>query len=709
MFAGWSTAERFRDMMNFERGAGVYDILFNASNLIGAYNDPDLGTCIDFDGAKGTQTEATTAQTVVLAAPLTLSAWVRPNFTNGTGNQAWAKIVCKPVNVTVSTDPYIYWSLGTDNSSPAKFVMQVSSGVAGSIITATGTTGITANQLYHVAGSYDGATVSIYVDGVLEGTTATTLVVGNSNNPTLFGSFCTFSTSSDTWKGVIADVRLYDIDVGPERIWQMYDPLSRWDLYRPEWQRRTFGGSTVVAAVSGPPFIQQQPLPQRTLNPLGTFSTDPSGYIAAAPVNLTWLQGGGYVNPKTVVHPSVRSDDGWYRALAPVDVSWLQSGGKTNPKTLVFPSERRDEGWLRNTRPVDISWVQPGGEYRSSKLIHSSAAVNVGWYLSVAPTVLPWLQSGGTKNPNPHFVESVGTQPTEYRDLAPVDLSWITASIASPRVAAWAGSQSGDPSWFLSTDVGADLSWLQSGGLRVPNIGGFPSSRSDEISLVPPVDLSWLQLGGVTASKVPIAPPTKVDVSYLTPPDDVVTLPWLQLGGEYLGSLAVARSVSTDSTSYVLPSGPSHLWWMQQAPVPPSRKVLNLSIRTTVVPLVIPDLSFISHSTPLVFVASIYPSFSHAVEWFITLDPLVGSGNFWLFNPSSTGYRRFPARSAWSDWIDPTMMPEAVLPYRSIRGGGPRGGTTPSGGGSDSTSTLRVAGNSRRAIRVTTTIIKKVD
>ncbi|MGH7176325.1 MAG: LamG domain-containing protein [Tepidisphaeraceae bacterium] len=125
----------------------------------------------------------------------TLSAWVRA------GDYSAGRVIISKV----------------ESGTPYNFVLQsdVTTGflllwfsVAGVSKTATGTTAIpTTGSLAHVAGSYDGATMKVYFNGKLEGSTAETGTPETTTNPIRIGRWV---TDNFAWNGLIAHVAMFN-------------------------------------------------------------------------------------------------------------------------------------------------------------------------------------------------------------------------------------------------------------------------------------------------------------------------------------------------------------------------------------------------------------------------------------------------------------------------------------------------------------------
>ena len=192
--------------------------------------DSLLGPCMYFAGSN--QWLRTNNPSLNLTT-FTLAAWVRPNFTNGTGSQANAQILGHPLSDTSAVDPYLYYNIGTDSSSPAKFVTRISTGIAGSLTSVTGTTSIALGTPYHVAATYDGTALRLYVNGIQDGSSSPSITVGSGSTYTYMGSFLNNLGGTDWWLGHIGDTRIYNRALSATEVWQLFAPQTRWGLYTP--------------------------------------------------------------------------------------------------------------------------------------------------------------------------------------------------------------------------------------------------------------------------------------------------------------------------------------------------------------------------------------------------------------------------------------------------------------------------------------------
>lgn len=79
---------------------------------------------------------------------------------------------------------------------------------------------LSAETWYHLCGRYDGAAISVWVNGVLGAEAASSFVLGTGiGQPVQFGNN---SGGDGAMTGSIGDVRLYDRALAPSEIWDIY-------------------------------------------------------------------------------------------------------------------------------------------------------------------------------------------------------------------------------------------------------------------------------------------------------------------------------------------------------------------------------------------------------------------------------------------------------------------------------------------------------
>ncbi len=184
-------------------------------------------------GFNGTDDYVESSTIPSITTAITLSAWVKPNFTDGTGLQAYAKIISQPVDSS-NNDPWDNYALGFDGSSPAKFHAEISTGTSGSGINVYSTSTIISGNWYFVSAVYNGQTLKIYVNGKEEGVTNTTLTIGVSNRKIYFGNLDSGNHSSNWYKGNIDEARIYNRALSPAEVRALYDyapgPVAHWSF-----------------------------------------------------------------------------------------------------------------------------------------------------------------------------------------------------------------------------------------------------------------------------------------------------------------------------------------------------------------------------------------------------------------------------------------------------------------------------------------------
>jgi len=184
-----------------------------------AWSNHELfGPCLSFDGSDDHLVTGDTSSGNGSTA-LTVSAWVMTS--------------------TVSTQRTIarrqdgsgtgVWALGAGwTANKAEFYINDGTwrGSGG------GTTSINDGQPHLLTGTYDGAAIRIYVDGVLESSSAATGTLDSRSVATTIGAY-THAGVGEVWSGLIADLRIYARALAAAEIWQLWEPATRWELYRP--------------------------------------------------------------------------------------------------------------------------------------------------------------------------------------------------------------------------------------------------------------------------------------------------------------------------------------------------------------------------------------------------------------------------------------------------------------------------------------------
>ncbi len=149
------------------------------------------GGALSFDGSNDLVTVAD-ANALDLTTGMTLSAWLRPTTLSG-----WRTALLKEAPSGLSYALYAH-----DNSpQPAAYVN------VGSDRSAAGTGALALNTWSHLASTYDGTTLRLYVNGVLVGSQAMTGAIAASTGALHIGGNTIWG---EDFSGLIDDVRVYN-------------------------------------------------------------------------------------------------------------------------------------------------------------------------------------------------------------------------------------------------------------------------------------------------------------------------------------------------------------------------------------------------------------------------------------------------------------------------------------------------------------------
>ena len=161
-----------------------------------------IGSALNFDGVND-WVNAGAGASLNPSSAITISAWVKTN-----NNTAFQKIVSR------QTSKY---ALGLDGSSRT-FLLQLKTGVTSAIF---GSTIPANNTWYHVVGTWDGANMNLYVNGVSDATpVAKTGTMAADSAVTEIGS--RGGGTQHFWNGSIDDLRIYDRALSASEVQSLY-------------------------------------------------------------------------------------------------------------------------------------------------------------------------------------------------------------------------------------------------------------------------------------------------------------------------------------------------------------------------------------------------------------------------------------------------------------------------------------------------------
>jgi hypothetical protein len=188
----------------------------NPGTYTGGYTLDQAGGTTDGDGAvrvNGSTGYVTVPDAAALnfASALSVEAWVKP--VDQAANQS-RRIVAKPFTSTAT--PYNEFSLNSNAGAAAAAQFEITTGGTRTIL--TGTTTLPSDRYSHVVGTWDGTTMRIYVNGVLESSVAKSGTLNNYDQPLQIGRL----PGGWYFNGWIDDVGLYSKALTTAQVAQRY-------------------------------------------------------------------------------------------------------------------------------------------------------------------------------------------------------------------------------------------------------------------------------------------------------------------------------------------------------------------------------------------------------------------------------------------------------------------------------------------------------
>lgn len=238
--------------MVWSRGAGkVYNRAYDyagtgtLSSANSWSNLPTIASALEFDGSTSAGINAGANPTHRFSDVIACFAWIYPRAVPANNNSHMIMSVCD--NITTSG-----WEFAHRNTLAgvqtylgyAYYNGGVRGWYVGSSIL------MSANNLYHVGFVHRGAVLDFYVNGVLDSSQAVdgTAIV-YAGDSTRLGD----QTQNFEFNGGIGDIRLYNRYFSAREVEKLYNPQTRWELYKPLqqfWQGFAATGGDQTATIN---------------------------------------------------------------------------------------------------------------------------------------------------------------------------------------------------------------------------------------------------------------------------------------------------------------------------------------------------------------------------------------------------------------------------------------------------------------------------
>jgi hypothetical protein len=188
----------------------------NNGTFVGAtYSTGEVAQAFSFDGANDFVNVPDAASLHVQT--FTIDAWVNP--TDLTQDRA---ILIKAALSTGGND--FAYGLRVLNGGQAEGRITDAAGASASVVSALA---LSTDVFQHIALTYDGAIMKLYVNGVLDGTTATTLTPLTNVNPVTIGAWQSVSLGViQHWAGRIDEVEIFDRALTATEVGNIYNAGS---------------------------------------------------------------------------------------------------------------------------------------------------------------------------------------------------------------------------------------------------------------------------------------------------------------------------------------------------------------------------------------------------------------------------------------------------------------------------------------------------
>lgn len=329
------------------------------------------GYALEFDGTNKYVNCGNDASVSISGTAISVEAWVYPTaFSTNTWDNV---IVNKLANTTHG------YNLRCGGAGIVEFYVSYDFSNTGYAISSAGA--IELNKWTHLAGTYDGANVKLYINGKLTVTTAYTQSIPAQDMPLIIGNHGDINNLTRPFIGQIDEVRIWNITRTEAEIKaNMYKEIGTDEHLKAYYKMSDGSGTSLIdnsgnsntgTLTNGPTWVSSTaPLPYYTVND-GSWATDatwasgqnvPANDWASAKINNAVTMGSGV--GKTVNDLSVGAG-----ASLTVESggSLITNGTITNNGTINIKREMADGRWHLVSAPVENATAEPfTGKYLQS-------------------------------------------------------------------------------------------------------------------------------------------------------------------------------------------------------------------------------------------------------------------------------------------------------------------------------------------------------
>ncbi len=178
-----------------------------------AYTTGKAGQAFSFDGINGS-VNAPMSASLQLTTGLTIEFWMKGDPSNGLNTCCQGLVATDMYAVEIASSG-IHFGLSTDNGVTQPFP-------------SSGQVAISTNQWHHIAGTYDGATIALYIDGALAASTPHTGTISSNSGSLSIGSedgrsgACPACVGTRYYKGLIDEVTIYNRALSQTEVQTVY-------------------------------------------------------------------------------------------------------------------------------------------------------------------------------------------------------------------------------------------------------------------------------------------------------------------------------------------------------------------------------------------------------------------------------------------------------------------------------------------------------